>query len=561
MIYIEEAKNKKIPGPTSLFITFDYNSDVVEVIKSSSDVRNYNKKNFSWEVPITNLATLLDRLCKIDEITLTLLEDSYEEKKEIEVDFDAFKTTPYQYQKEGIQYSVNQDRFLLLDAPGLGKSLQVIYAAQKLKELGEIHHCLIICGVNTLKHNWKREIQTHSDLSCRILGERTTRNGRTKIGSMKERLEELKHPIEDFFIITNIETLRDNKIVKELNNKKINNFDMIIVDEIHHCKSPTSQQGANLLKLTKAPHRIGLSGTILMNNPMDCFVPLTWIGAESCTYTNFKYYYCNYGGPFHDEFFGYRHLDRLKETLDKHSLRRKKDLLDLPPKNILHEFIDMEDLQSNFYSNITDGIIDQVDKVQINTTSLLAMISRLRQATACPSYLTTENIPSAKVERAIDLIKQITDDGSKVVVFSIFKETLTILQERLKSYAPLLCTGDVKDEIIAQNIKTFQADEQYKVMLATCQKMGTGITLTAATYAIFIDCPWTQADCLQCEDRIHRIGSKEPVFIYYLWTNNTIDTKVKNIVEAKGILSDYIVDDAYQPQFLDRLRQIITDLN
>ena len=97
-------------------------------------------------------------------------------------------------------------------------------------------------------------------------------------------------------------------------------------------------------------------------------------------------------------------------------------------------------------------------------------------------------------------------------------------------------------------------------MLATCQKMGTGITLTAANYAIFIDCPWTQADCLQCEDRIHRIGSKEPVFIYYLWTNNTIDMRVKDIVETKGILSDYVVDDTYQPQFLEKLKQIIEEL-
>ena len=57
--------------------------------------------------------------------------------------------------------------------------------------------------------------------------------------------------------------------------------------------------------------------------------------------------------------------------------------------------------------------------------------------------------------------------------------------------------------------------------------MGTGVTLTAASYMIFIDCPWTSADCEQCEDRIHRIGSKDSVFIYYLWNTDTFDMQVK----------------------------------
>ena len=60
-----------------------------------------------------------------------------------------------------------------------------------------------------------------------------------------------------------------------------------------------------------------------------------------------------------------------------------------------------------------------------------------------------------------------------------------------------------------------------KVMCCSISKMGTGITLTRASYCIFIDCSWTAAENTQCEDRIYRIGSKSPVFIYYLWTNDT----------------------------------------
>lgn len=559
MIYIEENKSKKLPGGNSLYITFNYNEEIIRIIKYFCDVYVYDKKTKSWEVPIINLSNLLDNLSNIDDITLKLLKD----KKTKETDkhiVTKLKTKPYQYQKEGIEYGLNHEQFLLLDAPGLGKSLQMIYLAQELKKQENLEHCLIVCGVNTLKNNWKKEVFTHSNLSCRILGEKVNKKGEIKIGSVQERLEQLKHPIKEFFVITNIETLRNNDIIKEINSNKNNKFDMIVVDEVHHCKSNTSQQGKNLLKLTKAKHRIGLSGTILMNNPLDCYVPLKWIGAENCTATNFKYFYCNYGGPFGNELIGYKNINVLKDILDKNSLRRTKDLLDLPEKNIIHEFVDMENIQNNFYDNIKNGIISQVDKVNMTTTSLLAMVSRLRQATACPSYLTTENIPSAKIDRAIDIIEQILSDNNKVVVYSMFKETLNILNEKLINNNPLLCTGDVKDDIISDNINKFQNDNNYKIMLATCQKMGTGITLTTAKYAIFIDCPWTQADCLQCEDRIHRIGSKEPVFIYYLWTNDTIDMKVKDIVETKGILSDYVIDNTYQPQFLDKLKQIIDEL-
>ena len=559
MIQIKENNAKKLPGGTSLFVSFNYNEDIIKIIKTFSDVYNYDKKEKTWEVPTTSLSKLLDNLCIIDDISLEILKDKKKNKSYNEIT-TKLKTKPYPYQSDGIKYGINNDRFLLLDAPGLGKSLQIIYIAQELKEKEKLEHCLVICGVNTLKNNWKNEIKTHSNLSCRILGEKVNSKGNVVIGSVQERLEQLKYPIKEFFVITNVETLRNNDIVKEINSNKVNKFDMIVVDEVHRCKSNTSQQGKNLLKLTKAKHRIGLSGTVLMNNPLDCYVPLKWIGVENCTATNFKYYYCNFGGPFGNELVGYKNMNILKNILETNSLRRTKDLLDLPEKTIIHELVDMENTQANFYNNIKDGIVSQVDKVHITTTSLLAMVSRLRQATACPSYLTTENISSAKIDRAIDITEQIVNNGNKVVIYSMFKETLNILNDKLNSYQPLLCTGDIKDSIIAENIEKFQTDIEHKIMLATCQKMGTGITLTAANYAIFIDCPWTQADCLQCEDRIHRIGSKEPVFIYYLWTNNTIDMRVKDIVETKGILSDYVIDNTYQPQFLEKLKQIIEEL-
>jgi len=109
----------------------------------------------------------------------------------------------------------------------------------------------------------------------------------------------------------NIETLRDDEIVKLINNGK-NKIDMIVVDEIHHCKSPISQQGKNLQKLKNATYKIGLTGTLIMNSPLDSYVPLKWIGKEHSNYSTFKNYYIKYGGFFHNEIIGYKNTDVLK---------------------------------------------------------------------------------------------------------------------------------------------------------------------------------------------------------------------------------------------------------
>lgn len=561
MINIVENTTFKLPGVTSLFVTFDFNMKIVQELKMLSNT-HYNPDTKVWEVPTTSLGELIDRLCILDDITLTVAQGDCKGSANVcTPSVDTYRTKPFDYQLEGIQWGLNHDSWLLLDAPGLGKSLQLIYLAEELKRRDNIQHCLIICGINTLKTNWKSEIEKHSSLDCMILGQRINRKGQLVIDGINKRIEHLKNPIKEFFVIVNIETLRSDDVIKLINSNKHNKFDAIFLDEAHVCKSTSSAQGKNLLKLKNAKYKVAATGTLLLNNPMDSYVPLKWVGAERATHTNFKYYYCNFGGPFGNDFLGFKNLDTLKYQLEKYSLRRTKDILKLPPKNVINEYVDMNDQQYMFYDNIKQGIVDQVDKVHMSTANLLAMVSRLRQATACPSILTTENIISSKVERAIDLAEQITSCGDKVVIFSTFKETVKILSEKLSHIGIVVATGDNTDFEVEHAKQEFQTNENVRVFLGTTSKCGTGITLTAASYMIFIDHPWTDAGCTQCEDRIHRIGSTKSVFIYYLITKGTIDEHVKEVVLDKSVISSYVIDDEVPPQLYDRLRQVIMELN
>jgi ERCC4-related helicase len=52
------------------------------------------------------------------------------------------------------------------------------------------------------------------------------------------------------------------------------------------------------------------------------------------------------------------------------------------------------------------------------------------------------------------LVEQIlTDPEEKVVIFTAFKETAKSIQNRLNQYNALLCTGDVRSDLIDYNIE------------------------------------------------------------------------------------------------------------
>ena len=71
---------------------------------------------------------------------------------------------------------------------------------------------------------------------------------------------------------------------------------------------------------------------------------------------------------------------------------------------------------------------------------------------------------------------------------------------------------------------------------------GTGLTLTAATYVIFLDEPWNAALKNQAIDRAHRIGTIENINVITMICKNTIDEKINELVDKKGKMSDLLVD-------------------
>lgn len=450
-----------------------------------------------------------------------------------------------------------------------GKSKQMIDLACIKKQMYGYKHCLIIACVNGLKYNWKEEIGVHSNESGYILGTRMNKKGKTYIGSNKERLEDLKNidNIKDYFIITNIETLRytdtqqqecktKNKngikrykkvttfpIVEELQKLMLNKeISMIVADEVHRCKDSTSLQGRALLSL-KAESVIALTGTPLMNNAVDLYTPLKFIGAEDHSLFAFKNHYCVMGGFGGHQVVGYKNLPELQAVLDKCMLRRlKKDVLDLPEKIYFNDFVDMTTSQTKIYNSILEDLRQNIDKVKLSPNPL-TMLIRLRQATGEPSMLSSEAKGNPKFDRMLELVEDVAAEGKKCIIYSNWTAVLNPAYELLvqKGYQPALYTGDNKDTREDDKLR-FKTDKNCKVICGTIGAMGTGLTLTEATTVIFLDEPWSRAIKDQAEDRAHRIGTRENLNIITIMCKDTIDEKIHNIVYRKGKMSDIIVD-------------------
>ena len=222
----------------------------------------------------------------------------------------------------------------------------------------------------------------------------------------------------------NVESLRDKKIIEAIN-KSENNFGLILFDEIHKCGASNTDQAQNLLKLD-ADFKVGATGTLTVNTPESCRMPLFWTNNDFATLTNFKSQYLSYGGFNNRMVVGTKNLEVLKEEIANCSIRRtlydvRKDI---PPLTIDVEYLDMEEDQQKFYEAIKEGVKEEADRIELKAGNLLALTTRLRQATACPSVLTTQNIGSVKVARAFEYIQEITSQGEKVVVFCAHIEKL-----------------------------------------------------------------------------------------------------------------------------------------
>lgn len=540
----------------SAFVSFDYDFEILSFIKAMS-TRVYNPDNHTWEMPMQNIIGLCNKF-ENEEIKIEGIYETFRnELDDVSIpESYTFKTKPFSHQIDGVKFGLNKKKFLLCDDQGLGKTKQIIDWVGCLSETDKINKVLIICGVNSLKYNWQSEISIHSDEKGWVLGTRFRKTtGKAYEGNTNDKLYDLEHidTIREKFIITNIETMRAGSVkegkkyffpiaeqIKELCDKGI--ISIIAFDECHKSKEPTSLQ-SRAMSLISAKYMCAMSGTPLMNNPLDLYFPLSWLGYEDHSFYQFKQHYCNFGGWGGSQVIGYKNLDEIRAKMDLVMLRRlKMEVLDLPEKIRQVEYVDMTPKQKVVYKEAEACVRSEYHKIKMSNNPL-SMLLRMRQATGCPSILssTCKVNDSAKMIRMREMVDEITSAGGKVIIFSNWSSVTDEAKVILADYHPGYITGETTATDRMTEVDRFQ-NGNCNVIIGTIGAMGTGLTMNKANTVIFLDEPWNRALRDQAEDRAHRIGTQGTVNIITIMAKDTIDERIHELVEKKGAVSDALVD-------------------
>jgi SWI/SNF-related matrix-associated actin-dependent regulator 1 of chromatin subfamily A len=418
------------------------------------------------------------------------------------------------------------------DEQGLGKTVEAIGV---LTVTGATP-ALVVCPAS-LKVNWQRELKKFGGLNAIILND----DNRGTWHRFFEMKKVNGRPIADVAIV-NYESLRKFFVARikregrftlksvEFDRRK-DLFRTIIIDESHKCKNVQTQQSKFVQGIAAGKDYIlELTGTPVVNNNEDLVQQLRIMGRleDFGGYGKFMQRYCSGLNKS-------SHVKELNYYLRKYCFfrRQKKDVLtQLPAKTrsyLITEIDNMKEYRAaerdvikylRDYQNADD------EKVQRTIRgAVMVKMGILKQISA-----------RGKVDGAKDIIHNIIDGGEKLIVFCFLKEVVQALKMEFRDAVTV--TGDDSVQEKQHSVDKFQTDAKCKLIILNYRSGGTGLTLTAASNVLFVEFPWTFADCVQAEDRAHRNGQKNAVNCVYLLGDGTIDEYLYNLIQTKKNISN-----------------------
>lgn len=417
----------------------------------------------------------------------------------------------YNHQVDGIGFLVGQEGALLGDEMGLGKTVQTIGALKVLFERGEIDRALILAP-RTLVNQWAGEFEKWAPelYVRRVQGSPLERRYLWRSGAT--------------VLLAGLETWRND--YSELG-PDLRSFDVVVVDEIQRIKEGRTAI-AQAVRQVRARRRWGLSGTPIENR-IDDIVQIY----------NFLLPHL-----FSDEEAPYDSAE-VKQRIQPYFLRRR--IVDsgvvLPDKTEREVWLELGECQRKAYESLEGEARRQLSQPGATRMHVFSEINHLKQI--C-NYDDSSG-ESSKLEYLAGELDTVVANDQKALVFSQYpKKTLAQLQERLATYDPALYHGDLSDREADRLCKAFQEQPSPRVLLISVRTGATGLNLTGASHVFHFDHWWNPAIIRQATARAHRLGQKRPVFVHSLFTRNTIEEKVHELLRRKQNLFDEVVDDLTQ---------------
>jgi SNF2 family DNA or RNA helicase len=236
----------------------------------------------------------------------------------------------------------------------------------------------------------------------------------------------------------------------------------------------------------------------------------------------------------------------LARVLQPFLLRRTKAQVEtqLPPRTDVRVPVVLSPAEWTLYE---DARLAALADLETNKTTLreqerrievLAALTRLRLLASHPRlYDAGSKVESAKLERLLELVRELIAEGQRALVFSQFTSHLALVREVLdrEGVRYEYLDGQTPAGARAERVRAFQEGDA-PLFLISLKAGGFGLNLTAATSVIHLDPWWNPAVEDQASDRAHRIGQSKPVTVYRLVAHGTIEEQMLGLHEHKRAL-------------------------
>lgn len=436
------------------------------------------------------------------------------------------------YQLEGFRWMARLSQWApgccLADDMGLGKTIQSLALLLGRAASGPA----LIVAPTSLGFNWAREAERFAP-SLRVAQYRDA-DRRTRLATLGKG---------DVLIASYDLVVRDAEALAGVK------FGTVIFDEAHALKNAESLR-SKAAALLSAGFRVALTGTPVENRVAEIWAVMRaavpgLLGAPEDFRERFVVPIERDGDA------GRRRT--LATVLAPFLLRRTKGevLPDLPVRTDVTLRVQLSRAERRLYEEhrlatvaaltVDTGLREAQRRVQI-----LAALTRLRQLACHPRLVDPDStIESSKLAQAVELIAEVRSEGHRPLVFSQFTRFLQLVKAELMQMGLFVSYLDGSTPAAERGriVDAFQAGED-DAFLLSLKAGGAGLNLTAATYVIHLDPWWNPAVEDQATGRAHRIGQTEPVTVYRLAAEGTVEEAILSMHEEKRALVAALLDGA-----------------
>ncbi len=458
-----------------------------------------------------------------------------------------FQGTLRPYQLRGLSWMDQITSFglgaCLADDMGLGKTVQVLALLWHHRRQGAPKKPkapdLVVCPTSVV-HNWVKEARRFAPKLKVYMHQEASRETDPKRFAEVVRTHDV--------MVTSYALLRRDRVLFEEHR-----WNILIVDEAQHVKNPLAQQ-TQVLKGLRAARRLALTGTPVENHLRDLWSIFDLVMPGLL------------GGPtrFSRSFLEPLRrgeetaMSRLRRRVTPFMLRRSKRdpevAGDLPARTEQIVECGLTREQAALYRALTEVTFEKVKggTGMGRRASILAALTGLKQICNHPENYTEEEPErllgrSSKLDRCIELLEELIDQGQPTLVFTQYREMGELLQaaieQKFKREVPFFHGGLSPKEREAM-LDAFRSEDGEPVLILSLKAGGTGLNLVRATAVIHYDRWWNPAVEDQATDRAHRIGQTRPVNVYKFVTTGTLEERIQKMLEEKRSLAAEVLSDA-----------------